>query len=187
MKNKTYYIIAFAIVALIQAYIPINMILHREDVLSNGILYKFKCAPIDPNDPFRGKFVILSFEAERFETKDSSWKVAESVYAVLENDAVGFAKISTLQKIAPETGDYILVKITGIDTEELRLQLPFDRYYIEESKAKAAEEVYWQNTKEAVAYVYVTNGSVVLNKLMIGDETIEEAAARYMQEKKDSK
>jgi uncharacterized membrane-anchored protein len=183
MKNKTYYIIAFAIVALVQAFVPINMILHREDVLNTGVLYKFKCAPVDPNDPFRGKFVILSFEAERFETTDSSWKVADPVYAILENDAAGFAKINSLQRTAPESGDYISVEIIGIYTDGIRLKLPFDRYYIEESKAKAAEEVYWKNPTTTVAYVYVTDGSPVLSKLMIGEETIEQAAERYMREK----
>ncbi|MBK6341440.1 MAG: GDYXXLXY domain-containing protein [Flavobacteriales bacterium] len=51
-------------IALAQLAVPAWMIAGRERVLSQGEVFKFKTAPIDPRDPFRGEYVRLDFEAE---------------------------------------------------------------------------------------------------------------------------
>ncbi len=180
MKTKTYYIIAFAVIALIQAFVPVNMIIHHEEVLTDGNLYKFKCAPVDPNDPFRGKFVALAYEAERHDIAAANFKEGEQVFVLLEKDADGYAKIGTVQSDEFNTGDYFLAKIRGVSEYQLLLEFPFNRYYIEESKAKAAETVYGRTNQEAVAHIYVKKGSAVLKKLMIGNKTIDAAAEEYI-------
>ncbi|HUR30287.1 MAG TPA: GDYXXLXY domain-containing protein, partial [Saprospiraceae bacterium] len=58
--------IAFAIMVLVQLYVPASMIMESEKVLKEGKEFKFKTAPVDPTDPFRGKYVELNFDAINF-------------------------------------------------------------------------------------------------------------------------
>jgi uncharacterized membrane-anchored protein len=52
----------FALTCLAQWFVPAQMIYDQEQVLREGKTYHFKTAPIDPSDPFRGKYITLSFE-----------------------------------------------------------------------------------------------------------------------------
>ncbi len=58
MKNKIL-IAAFFCVALLQIYTPVSMIIARESTLKEGVLFRFKTAPVDPYDAFRGRYVAL--------------------------------------------------------------------------------------------------------------------------------
>ena len=61
MDTKKIIFPAFILLVLVQLFVPANMILEQEDILKNGTPYKFKTAPIDPYDPFRGKYVWLGY------------------------------------------------------------------------------------------------------------------------------
>ena len=63
MNKKILLISAFVLVVLVQLYVPAKMIWGREEVLNTGTEYKFRTAPIDPNDVFRGKYINLNYEA----------------------------------------------------------------------------------------------------------------------------
>ncbi len=66
MNNKKIILISFALLVLLQIWTPAAMIWNREDVLRSGKAFKFRSAPVDPNDPFRGKYIILSFRENGF-------------------------------------------------------------------------------------------------------------------------
>jgi hypothetical protein len=98
------------------------------------------------------------------------------VYAVLGQDARGFALFTALSDDAPEAGDYLYLNATWsvVEDEQLaRLELPFDRYYMEESKAPAAEKAYREATRggaetaEAFVTVRVLDGLGVLEGLFV--------------------
>ena len=60
---KTIYIfIIFIVVGLVQLFVPANMILNEETILKSGTVYKFKTRPVDPNDPFKGKYINLNYQ-----------------------------------------------------------------------------------------------------------------------------
>ncbi|MES2486246.1 MAG: GDYXXLXY domain-containing protein, partial [Bacteroidota bacterium] len=63
MKTK-YLFIAFALTALLQAFIPLKMVYDNHNVETEGIVFKFKTEPVDPSDPFRGKYITLEFESD---------------------------------------------------------------------------------------------------------------------------
>ena len=70
----------FVLVALMQLFVPANMIWSREKVLNEGKIYKFKTAPIDPNDPFRGKYISLNFEQNAIEVNNADdWMIQQEV------------------------------------------------------------------------------------------------------------
>jgi len=178
MKTKNI-LIAFAITALAQLFVPVKMIYDCEMTAKEGTEYKFKAEPIDPNDPFRGKYITLAFAMEYLTTKDTTWQAGETAYITLAKDNQGFAKAANLSREKPE-GDYITIEITyKIAATQLHLKLPFDRYYMEESKAAAAENAYAEyanltNYKPVYAIVAVKEGNAVLRDVVIDGMPIKE-------------
>ena len=96
MNNKKILLPAFILVALVQLYVPSKMILHREEILDTGKEYKFKTAPIDPTDPFRGKYITLRYDENMVEIQnEKDWVRGETIYVFLAKDSDGFAKIKS--------------------------------------------------------------------------------------------
>src|SRR3546814_8594927 len=129
------------------------MIWNREDVLDTGTEYKFKTAPIDPNEPFRGKYITLRYDENTVAvTNEKDWTTGESVYISLTTDNDGFAKIKSISKAEP-IGDQDFIKtkvrfVSGNGSNKLTIDYPFDRYYMEESKAYNAELTYRRRSEE---------------------------------------
>ena len=145
MKNRTWYIFAFIAVAIAQLYIPYNMIVEREAILQEGKVYKFKSRPIDPYDPFRGKYITLSFENRVRVDTALSWEKGEEVYASIEEDEDGWAYIKSLSKDIPQdNSDYFITRIRHFFhySNKATIEIPFNRFYMEESLAKDAEVSY---------------------------------------------
>lgn len=182
MDRKKIIILAFASMVLAQFYVPFSMIMESEDILSEGTPYKFRTAPIDPNDPFRGKYITLEFKDNTCDLKnDSSWEEGEKVYCVLENKN-GFAHLNSLNRTKPIDKDYLYLRISYVvtigDAQIASLVLPFNKYYMEESKAYAAEKIYRERQLDTIkttyALVYVKDGIGRLSDVMIGDSSIRD-------------
>ncbi|SFQ69898.1 GDYXXLXY domain-containing protein [Flavobacterium akiainvivens] len=180
MKTK-YALIAFAVTALAQLFIPARMVYSNHIVETEGIVYKFRAEPVDPADPFRGRYITLNFVADTFAIANF-YDEGEAVYALLGKDADGFAKIKNVTFTVPKSGDYIKVDKWSYYKyfKTLNLELPFDRYYMEESKAPEAELLYAEylrdNTKALPAYgeVAVKDGNAVLKRVIINGMPVEE-------------
>lgn len=177
MKRPVF--IFFAIVALLQLAVPAKMILDKENILSLGTPYKFLTAPIDPSDPFRGKYITLSFNATRFDVpNDSSWHAGDGVYVHLGKDSAGFAKIKDITKQPPADGniDYVKASIGYVYDNQVTIDYPFTRFFMEESKASVAETVYRDSRLDTAQVVYalvnVRKGDAVLKDVMVNDTPI---------------
>lgn len=173
MKTKNI-LIAFALTALAQLAIPLKMVYDSEMTEREGKEYKFRTAPIDPTDPFRGKYITLSYDIDAVPTKDTTWVRNEKIHVSLGTDANGFARIKAVSRTQPETGDYISTKVRHYyPHQDLHIALPFDRYYMEESKAYDAEVAYRdynsndKNAKPAYAVVAIRDGNAVLKDVVI--------------------
>ena len=147
MLNKKVLFIGFILIAIVQLYVPAKMIYDQEVVLLNGNEYKFKAASIDSNDPFRGKYITLRFEATTFPVQNiNEWAINDEVFVQIQNDTAGFAQIKTVSKKRPVNDpDYIKAKIAFLMEDgkvNMRIEYPFDRFYMEESKAYSAEQAY---------------------------------------------
>ena len=190
---KTLHIFSISIiVALAQLFIPAKMILGQEDILDTGTVYKFKTEPVDPNDPFRGKYITLRYEIESARTHDDSWERNDDAFLYLEIDSLGFAKVDTISKQKlPRKNDYINLKINRFDNQnwtrnfayQVHFNLPFNRFYMEETKAKPAEDVYRKAQRDSLpnniyGLVYVKEGEAVLKDVIINDMSI----AKYVEE-----
>ena len=86
--------ICFVLLVVLQLWAPASMIYNREDVLKNGKAFKFRTAPVDPSDPFRGKYIVLSFDENSFENKEKiDWAGNEDIYVQLITDKAGYGFI----------------------------------------------------------------------------------------------
>lgn len=185
MKNKNIIIILFLLVALAQLFVPAQMIYNQEDILDTGKLVKFQCEPIDPNDPFRGKYITLNFKENRIKVKNfKNWKNNETVFAKIKTSKDGFAKIKSISRTEPiDNSTYLKLKINYIaeyDDNKIYLDFPFNRFYMNENKAKNAEEVYAESmidtTKIAYALVATKNGEAVIKDVFIDNISIKKLA-----------
>jgi uncharacterized membrane-anchored protein len=176
---------AFALMVLAQWMVPVKMILDSEAVLTEGTVYKFKTQPIDPSDPFRGKYVTLTYEVSRVETDTLyQYESGEPVYALLSVDSAGFVRIESISPQQPEKLNSTVLQTTvGYASsyngrQSVQLNFSFDRFYVEESKAAATEQVYWDAQRDsaqvAYAVVKVRNGQGIIENVMINDRPILE-------------
>lgn len=165
-------ILFFVVIVLAQLAVPGWMIVRRELVLEQGVPYRFRAAPVDPYDPFRGKYVRLRLDAASAPiTKGETYRSGEKVYALLENDAEGYVRVAGLSRDCPEVGDYLKVRVGYQQTDQVQLRLPFDRYYAEESVAPEIERAYGQHSRreerDAFILVRVRKGFGVIEELYI--------------------
>ena len=183
MKNKKILLFIFLLVAIAQILAPAKMIFDQEEILEKGTVYKFETAPIDPNDPFRGKYITLQYKANTFEVLNGEdWEKNESIYVILTQDVKGFAKIQSLSKVKPlESIDFVKAKINRSffrKKNKIIVDYPFNRYYMKETKAKNAENAYQEaskdNRKNAYSLVYVLNGETVLDDVIIDGKSIND-------------
>lgn len=181
--NRKIILPAFLAVALVQLYVPAKMIWDSENVLRTGTEYKFKTAPVDPNDPFRGKYITLSYEENTVDVEnEKDWKTGEKVYVCLTTDTDGFAKIKSASKEKPtDDEDFVTANVrfaSGNGSNTLTVAYPFDRYYMEESKALDAERTYRQSqqdtSKVTYALVNIRQGEAVLKDVLIDGVSLRE-------------
>ena len=177
MKTK-HILIAFAITAIAQLAIPLKMVYDSEITATEGTEYKFRTQPIDPSDPFRGKYITLNYDVSSFDSKDTTWVQGETVYAEVITDSAGFAKLSSLSRNIPKESDYFKTVVRYQIHETVTLEIPFDRYYMEESKAYEAEVAYRKysqdNVKPAYAVVALKDGNAVVKDVIIDGKPVRE-------------
>jgi uncharacterized membrane-anchored protein len=181
---KSSHSIALILTILAQLAWPLYMALQSEQVLREGQVYHFKTRPVDPADPFRGRYVALEFEADQVEVYgEPAWQEGQKLYAYLLTDGQGFAYITHLDEYPPGEEDalrYLEVELRYLHEGEpgtAHIRLPFDRYYMEESKAPIAEANYAKALSDGVvvyAVVRVRQGKGVLDALIAGEGPIEE-------------
>ncbi|MDD5089585.1 MAG: GDYXXLXY domain-containing protein [Candidatus Wallbacteria bacterium] len=164
----------------VQICVPVFMISDREHTLKSGEQIKLKTAPVDPYDAFRGRYVMLEFQAEAVKKSlfKETPKKGQSVYAGLSQDQNGFATVTSVSRSRPE-GLFIRARtghVSGSDDSTINLIFPADRFYMDEFKAPEAEQAYWGNNSrqrsEAYALLRVRNGKVVLEDLYIKDKPV---------------
>lgn len=185
MTSKTR-LILFSVLALVQLAVPFQMIFHRQDILDSGKIWRFRTAPVDPNDPFRGKYVYLNYDHTNFTVKSKDrWKSGQMVFANLTTDEKGYAKVVSIASHKPNNPDYVKAKIDyvfGLNKPTLAISYPFDRFYVNEYKAEKAEQIYNESSqdvkKEAYAIVLLKEGEGVISDVMVDNISIKILAAK---------
>ena len=172
---------------LFQLALPAWMIVEQERILTEGDVFLFRTAPIDPRDPFRGEYVTLSYEAESGQWSVPGESSAEftrhSAFAILGTDADGFAHITRLELERPTEGAFVRVEfMTYGDGGVSQVALPVSRFDLEEGDGAITEELLqpqWsgdtvQQVLPAHAVVRIRKGEAVIEDLMVGGRSIHD-------------
>lgn len=177
MKYSRFVLGSFLCIALIQIAMPVSMIAQREITLRNGRQFRFRTMPVDPYDAFRGRYVALRIEQTNVPLINKIKFVSnQKVYVRIEENDQGFTNMTEVTVNRPEGYDYLQARVDYVFRKKIYLRLPFDRYYLDENIAPAAEQAYREHSRrgrqDAFVTVRVKSGFAVLEELYIGEMPI---------------
>ena len=181
MRKHNYPLVILCVLFLFQLAVPVYMITNREITLKHGTSFKFQTTPVDPYDAFKGKYVALSIK-ENTIALPKNLKVTrnQNVYVSIIEDEQGFAKVSGLSLACPKHNEFVKAKVRYVTGNNVQLDFPFDRYYLDEFAAPEAEKVYRKFNrrgakKEAYITVKVRKGNAVIEGLFLDGRPVLEA------------
>jgi hypothetical protein len=173
-------LLALAVAGAIQLAVPLWLIAGYERTLSHGSEWRFEVVPVDPADAFRGRYLALRFAAETTGLPTAAGIDWQSwVHVPLSEDPEGLAQLGPPRTEPPAEGAYLRVRVGQIqytlEGPEAHIDLPFDRLYLPEGLAPAAEERLRESTAghdeadgaRAWAVVRIRDGRGVLEDLVI--------------------
>lgn len=187
MSRDRLRLVALALVALAQLAVPVSMILGLERTLREGTVWRFRTAPVDPADAFRGRYVALGFEETRAPlAAGQEVGRGDRVWVELRRDAEGFAVLGPAWAARPPARDVLRLRVAWVETastpQAVHLDLPFDRLYLEESAAPRAEQAYRESQRggdarrPAWAVVRVRDGRAALEDVLVEGRSLRELA-----------
>ncbi len=156
-------LVLFGAVALAQLAVPARGILRYEAALRGGREYKVRVRPVDPEDPFRGRYLAI-----RLDLPGPPGACDGECWATLADDVDGFARATSLSEARPASGDAVRVRRgwRGPRDDAGRLELTIDRYYLEEGAARAADRRNLRDDDD-YALVRVRNGVAAIAGLVL--------------------
>lgn len=173
MKMSMWKLAALAALFLVQWAVPGSLIWKHERALTKGAAYRFRTAPVDPYDAFRGRYVSLDFADRQYPVDPGhAWKGSESVFVRVEEDEDGFARVAGLSKDRPvDDGDWFAAAVQWRSADTVHISFPFNRFYMKETLAPQAEDAYRSamrdTNQEAWAVVRIYEGLAVLDELYL--------------------
>lgn len=173
--NKSTRFGLFVLVALIQLYFPGRLVFDSNKVLWFGTELKLETAPVDPADPFRGRYVVLNFAASQFTDESGhDWKRHDRVYVLFEKDTEGYGKVKSLSASKPDSKIlFVPARISYVSGKQITLYYPFTKFFMEENKAPEAERLYREEGK-GYALLKVYRGEVVLEDVVVKGKSLKE-------------
>lgn len=192
MKNNKFILTGFVIVAIAQLFVPVNMIVNNHLILSKGVELKFETAPVDPVDPFMGRYVLLQYNENKVKVdNERDWKPGQKIFVILTGNSEGFAQCSSASKERPDGQMlYVKARVDHVSTDgsnTLTIYYPFDRFYMEETKAPEADSLYRHahsdSTQTGWALVAIREGDAVLKDVFIGGSSLKELIEQRRQDR----
>jgi len=203
--KKTVTLILIIFLSISQLSILITMIGNAKKVVKEAeaedrIVY-LECRPYDPYDPFKGRYIRLSFAVDSvkisdMETlKDVSRDIIEKnkfkdVYCILKKKE-NFHIIKDVVLSKPKN-DVLFMK-AGIDyfysyNDDLRLKFGFDQYYLQEEFALEVDKMSNLEFQDLSPYIVIAldkNGNAVIKSMKVkNDVDIEDYLIDIINSKK---
>ena len=183
MKSAKLIIALFALAAAAQIMVPASLIVRHELTLRRGTAWKFKTAPVDPADAFRGRYVALGFEERQAPLAGKQqFARGQKAYATLDTGSGGFARFKALSSSPPSDQPYLRVHVASTSADSAEVELLFDRFYLEEHTAPAVEQAYRESNRRGqtnatcYALVRIRHGSGVIENVFIDGKPIRDFA-----------
>jgi len=181
MRNSKLFLgIVFGVLCLVQIGAVLFQIMSYEKILKEGETFYFKVLPLDPYDPFRGRYVMLRF------ANTTQAPIAQGQSK--ENQSLGYAilghqeKLDSVKEITflkPQMGSFLEVNINENRQKNtssmVYFSLPYDRFYMREDVAPKAEKVLrTRSGVEVKAKLKVLNGKGIIEELFVGEIPLRE-------------
>jgi len=182
----------FLLLAAAQLYVSVQMIFDKEKIISDGTAFKFKIAPVDPLDYFRGEYLRINFAISRTPIEcDEQFDSGDEVYIVIGTDDSGFAKIQSTSKEKPrDETNYVTARVNWVSGDSdcaLFLDFPFEKYFMKEGTAYLAEDTIRGAVRDSSKIVYaevqVKDGDAVVTEIFLGENAIEDVIKEMNSEK----
>jgi uncharacterized membrane-anchored protein len=177
MRKAKWLLVGLVAVALVQLVVPASMIVRRERCLREGRAFKFLTRPLDPYDPFRGRYVTLSPAAAAVPVAaPENAQRGETLHAWVTVGSDGYATFSRLTRERPDDTPHVDVRMRWSRDTQTTVRLPFDRFYMDETDAPEAERIYAQHARETNSFVVVRvlDGLAVIEDLYVAGRPIRE-------------
>lgn len=168
MKNKKLLFAAYGLVILL---IPLYLIFQSESILTEGHQHKIRLQGYDPMDPFRGKYLRLSFNNSV--PCEKGVKMGSPGYVILKKDSLGFSYFASVQSVRPAHSDYIEAEIQMVYGGNAMINLDnMNKYFINEDIASEGEEVIADYTSQAPDKIWLNI------RVLDGEARIEDVIVR---------
>lgn len=176
--SKAKQIIALLIVFAVQIGMVSSVIFANTWILRQGQAVSFLVEPVDPHDPFRGKYVDLNMDTLVKKDPKATFQYEDTAYILIKMDAKGFGRFDQVVAKKPTDGIYIKTKVfdpAPLEEGMVYVENPFQRFYIEEKYAAKAEEAYFANAAENKVHIQVKilNGKAVIQELYFNNQKVE--------------
>lgn len=179
MNRRTLRLVFFIALAVAQLAVAARAIILSEITLRSGEVYRFRLAPVDPVDAFRGRYIALRFAEDRSPVAVGvSHLSQQKVYVPLVVDDEGFASFGPAALEVPDDGAYLHLQ-SGVEfldddgERRLSLALPFRRYYMREELTKEVDRSLWRRgIRPAWVEVRVKGGMGVIEDLYVDGQPV---------------
>ncbi len=188
MQNKIRFSI-YCVLAVILMSLVIRPAIVNNVTLLTGTVHKFNMRPVDPEDPFRGRYVALDFaqQSAPIHSNEDSLELPKKLFAILTVDTEGFTQVEQLQREKPADGEYITVDVTHRNWGDkvssawkVAFDFPFTQFYMTEKLAPIAEMIYRREVRQVDSDSYlavrILNGHAVIEELYLNGVPISEAS-----------
>jgi len=173
----------FVVVALVQLAMAGGAIVKSELALRTGEAFRFRIQPVDPVDAFRGRYVAIRFAVDHAPVADeAAVRPRKFIFVPIDVDADGYAALGRADVDPPADGAYLRLRAGVVTPDEdgnqqVWVQMPFRRFYLDEDLAPRAERAVWggrRGQREASVSVRIRHGVGVLEELYIDDVPIHQ-------------
>ena len=152
-------LLAFAVFIAGLLLVPLGLIAVNEYRLASGKHVLLHVEPVDPNDPFRGEYVALSYDISRVPGADGAGR--RDVYVILEKRGRAW----TGRRAVRERPSADETFIRGV-ARNGRIEYGIETYYVEEGESPRYERAIAQQ-ELYVDVVLDDNGGAKIDELVI--------------------
>ena len=194
-------LLLFGAACIAQWAVPLASIRMHEEVIERGTQIRIAVTAPDPYDPLRGRYLLLRpVELEvPLDPALASLKSRHKVWGQLEKGSDGLHHLGKITEQRPDQGDYLPLTTLGAphakigrggvvqpdaNASKVRVEWPFDRFFVNEKIAPEADVWLRENSREkkaVVAELRVLNGESVLTNLEFDGASFREVLKKDAQ------
>lgn len=165
----------WVVLGAVQFAVPLTMIVQKEAVRDQGAELRLRLLPVDPADPFRGRYLALRFAVEE-PGYDLPPGDSAPLFARFGRDAEGWDVIEGFTTDGKQPGVLRVERVRGSGN---RIRVPWNRYFVNERRAPAIEDEVRRAMRPGAdappvyATLRVAGGDAVITGLWIGERELK--------------